>query len=235
MISVCLASYNGGKYLREQVESILGQLKPSDELIISDDGSQDETLSIINSFKDSRIILVLNQGEHGVNANFENALRHAKGDFIFLSDQDDVWLPEKITECLRILKKKDLVIHDCYITDDKLKITSKSLLTELKAKKGIFNNIRKNAFTGCCMAFSRRVLDKSLPFPKSKLFYHDQWIGLMATLYFTTEFYNKPLIYFRRHYLNSSSAAKQSQYNITRKIHSRLSLIIALLLQYINK
>ncbi len=100
MISVCIATYNGEKYIRPQIESIIVQLDPGDEIVISDDGSTDDTLNIIASFADDRIKVfdhsrdkkqkVKYSFEH-VTRNFENALRHAKGDLIFLSDHDDFW------------------------------------------------------------------------------------------------------------------------------------------------
>ena len=95
-ISVCMAVYNGEKYIREQIASILGQLAPGDELIISDDGSSDGTLDEARAFGDARIRLLANQLDRGYSGNFENAIRHAGGDIIFLSDQDDVWLPGRV-------------------------------------------------------------------------------------------------------------------------------------------
>ena len=103
MISVCIATYNGEKYIKEQLDSIIPQLGHEDEIVISDDGSSDSTLDIINSINDERIRITVNQGKHGVNSNFNNALLHAKGDFIFLADQDDIWLSGKVAECLKAL------------------------------------------------------------------------------------------------------------------------------------
>ena len=100
MISVCMASYNGEKYIKEQIDSILKQLSDEDELVISDDGSTDNTLSVIQSIHDKRIKLIHNQGEHGYSRNFENALKNSKGDYIFLSDQDDVWKDNKVETIL---------------------------------------------------------------------------------------------------------------------------------------
>lgn len=100
MISVCMACYNGQKYIRQQIDSILSQLKENDELIISDDGSKDLTCEIVLSYHDPRIKLLHNTKEHGFIGNFENALRCAKGDIIFLSDQDDVWKKIKFRKSL---------------------------------------------------------------------------------------------------------------------------------------
>ena len=90
MISVCMATYNGEKYIQEQIDSILCQLSKDDELVISDDHSTDATCDIIKSYNDRRIKLFLNELAKGVTHNFENALLHSKGDIIFLADQDDV-------------------------------------------------------------------------------------------------------------------------------------------------
>ena len=95
MISVCIATYNGEKYLREQLDSILPQLAESDEVIVSDDGSTDGTIDLITSLNDPRIKIVSNSGRKGYVGNFENALKHTTGDYIFLSDQDDIWYPNK--------------------------------------------------------------------------------------------------------------------------------------------
>ena len=101
-IVVLMSTYNGEKYIKEQVDSILSQLSDSDELIISDDLSTDKTLDILSSYNDKRIKVINHQPHKGLpphvyaTLNFENALKNAKGDYIFLSDQDDVWLEDKL-------------------------------------------------------------------------------------------------------------------------------------------
>ena len=90
MISVCIATFNGGKYIREQIMSVLPQLNEKDEIIISDDGSTDDTIYILESLHDQRIKIYVNEREHGFIWNFENALMKSSGDIIFLCDQDDV-------------------------------------------------------------------------------------------------------------------------------------------------
>ena len=92
MISVCIATYNGEKYIKEQLLSILPQLGKKDEVIISDDHSTDNTLDIVKGLNDNRIKIVMNNREKGYTSNFENALSYAIGDYIFLSDQDDIWM-----------------------------------------------------------------------------------------------------------------------------------------------
>lgn len=229
MISVCMATYNGEKYLREQIDSILTQLGEEDELIVSDDGSKDSSLKILNSYNDNRIKIFNNLINHGVNGNFENALAHAKGDYIFLSDQDDVWIENKLKICLEMLASYDCIVHDCIITDERMNIISNSLFNELGIKSGVFNNIVRNRFTGCCMAFNKKVLKSIVPFPKSTKFYHDQWIGLKASLKFKVGYINKGLIYFRRHSANASSAANNSKLSLKDKVTYRLILCKALI------
>lgn len=229
MISVCMATYNGEKYLREQVDSILAQLNEKDELVVSDDGSTDNTIEILKSYNDSRIKIFHNKSRHGVNGNFENTLLNAIGEYIFLSDQDDVWLPNKVEICMQAMKKKDCVLHDCYVTNQKLDIISQSIFKDNNVRVGVLHNIVKNGFTGCCMAFKRNVLSEILPFPVKSKFYHDQWIGLKSTLKFSVAYIDIPLILFRRHSSNSSTASGKSLMNLTSKIYYRFQLCKALI------
>ncbi|MDE6793421.1 MAG: glycosyltransferase, partial [Muribaculaceae bacterium] len=104
MVSVCLATYNGELFIKEQIQSIIPELENEDEIIISDDGSTDNTLPIIRNFKDSRIKIFINKETQGVNNNMENAIRKASGDIIFLSDQDNVWIKGKIEKCVKALE-----------------------------------------------------------------------------------------------------------------------------------
>ena len=126
MVSVCVTTYNGEKHIEEQLRSILSQLGDTDEVIVSDDGSDDHTLSIIHRIADSRVSIYHNTGKKGVIHNVENALGKAKGDYIFLSDQDDVWLPTKVACSLKGLQEAPLVVSDCYVTDENLQIVHDS-------------------------------------------------------------------------------------------------------------
>lgn len=224
MISVCMATFNGENYLRQQISSILEQLSPDDELIISDDGSTDGTIAVIDSFADSRIKLVHNFQGHGVNSNFQNALSLASGEYIFLSDQDDVWLPGKVEKCITALQNADLVLHDANITDNSLNTQNKSLFSELHIKEGFVPNFIRNRFTGCCMAFRKEILSYVSPIPDNGKFLHDQWIGLLASVKGKVTFLDEAMILFRRHDANASSAGTKSSKSITDKLFSRLSL-----------
>lgn len=235
MISVCIATYNGEKYIKEQLKSILNQIDVADEVIISDDNSTDRTLEIIKEFNDSRIKIFNNVGI-GVIQNFENAIKNASGKFIFLSDQDDIWEPSKVRICLDDFRMGyDLILSDCSIFESTTgEIIEESFFKFNASKKGIRNNIIKNSYIGCCMAFTNELKQKVLPFPKT-IPMHDSWIGLIAELFFKVNFNNSKLIRYRRHLENVSyTAAGKSKFSFWKKIEFRFLLIYHLLLKKIT-
>lgn len=140
MITVCMATYNGEKYIEEQLESVLMQLHSNDEVIISDDGSGDSTVDLIRTFNDPRIRLLVGNNFFSPTQNFENALKYAKGDYIFLCDQDDVWLPDKVESMLQYLLQYDLVVSDCKVVDAELNVISQSFLWGVRQEK-VFGRI----------------------------------------------------------------------------------------------
>ena len=222
-ISVCMATYNGEKYVRQQIESILCQLKPDDEIIISDDMSTDSTLEIVKSFNDSRIKIYLHEKEHGFVKNFENALSYAKGDYIFLSDQDDIWMPNKVEVTLSYLKDYDFTVSDCVTINENEQIISQSRIKDYNIKTGFWRLMIKTRYLGCCMAFNRKVLNAVLPFPKNVyLMEHDLWIAAVSEFYFKTSLINEPLIKYRRHGGNVSSGGSDKGFSMPVKIYRRL-------------
>ena len=163
MISVCVATYNGEKFIREQIDSILCQLSSDDEIIVSDDGSTDGTIVIINCIGDKRIRIIEGPRKHSPTFNFENALKEAKGDYIFLADQDDVWKTNKVEVCMKWLQKYDCVVSDAEVTDSNLNPLYPSLYAIMQVRQGhIYNTVWKNGYTGCCMAFRRNILEASV-------------------------------------------------------------------------
>jgi glycosyltransferase involved in cell wall biosynthesis len=219
-----MPTYNGEKHIYQQLNSILGQLTDLDEIIISDDNSTDNTIDIIESFCDPRIIILKNYRQKSPIYNLENALEKARGDYIFLSDQDDVWFVEKINTTIQLLKKYDCVISNAVVVDNEMNIICNSFFDLNHTKKGFFHNFLKNGYLGCCMAFNRRILDLALPFPLD-LPMHDIWIGLVSELCGKTTFYKMPLIYYRRHQDNVSMTGGKSKYNLKTKINFRLVLM----------
>lgn len=229
MISVCMATYNGEKYIAEQLASILKQLSENDEVIISDDGSKDKTCELIKALGDKRIRLVFNQGEHGFTHNFENALKLAKGDYIFLSDQDDIWLDSKVADTMKVLEEYDFAVSDCITIDQNMNIIQKSRFETFDMKPGFSNHLIKSRFLGCCMAFKRSVLDASLPFPKNDfLVEHDIWLAAVAFLYFNSKLIYKPLIYYRRHGNNVSEGGFTEGYSLKIKAKKRIYRLVKL-------
>lgn len=224
MISVCIASYNGGAFIRQQLLSVLCQIGKDDEVIVSDDGSTDNTVFAVKSLRDKRIKIIEGPGVGSPAVNFENALRAAKGDYIFLADQDDVWLAGKVVMCMEYLKQYSCVVSDAIVADGELKETSHSFFLLNKTKYGRWYNLFvKNGYLGCCMAFRREILEAALPFPKSTPM-HDIWLGNVAAFKYNVKFIDKPLIYFRRHGHNNSTTARKSSYSLYDRLVFRLQI-----------
>jgi len=223
-----MATYNGGKYIKEQIDSILCQISTIDELIISDDGSKDETLEVINSYDDKRIILLHNQSKHGFVGNFENALKNAKGDIIIFSDQDDIWKPNKVKVVTDRLQHYDLIVHDADLIDGEGKPLFKTYYSLMHGNKGFWANLWKTRWLGCCMAFRRNVLDACIPFPK-KVVGHDYWIGMLGMVMFKYCFINDVLISYRRHSNNVSTSSEKSSNSVFYMlVTKRLNILIAI-------
>ena len=225
MISVCFPTYNGEQFIRQQLESILRQLSKDDEVIISDDSSTDDTIKIIQSINDKRIRLFTENTFHSPIYNLENALKQAKGDFIFLSDQDDVWNDNKVTVVLEYLKTENLVVHDAEVIDgnDNLLYSSFFMLNHTKSCR--WYNLLKNGYIGCCMAFNRIVLTQCLPFPQN-IPMHDIWIGNVASFKCGRVcFISEKLIKYRRHGNNSSITGEKSHRKIKVRIADRWSIV----------
>ena len=200
MISVVLAAYKGEKYICAQIGSILGQLGENDELIVSDDFPKGKTKdAVFERFGDDSRIVYREGPSKGVIENFEFAISRARGEYIFLCDQDDVWLDGKVQTVVKELENgADLVLHNALIVDGKLHKTGETAFEINRTKKGFIRNIIKNSYQGCCMAFRSELKKYILPFPK-KIPMHDQWIGLMAEKHGNVVFIDEPLILYRRH------------------------------------
>lgn len=234
MISVCIATYNGEKYIKEQLLSILNQLGVEDEIIISDDNSIDNTIEIIIKISDSRIKLFFNK-EKGYTSNFENALKQVTGDIIFLSDQDDIWAHNKVDVCLEALKHCDLVVSDCQVINANGEIILDSYFQLRKIKTTFLGNLIKFSYLGCCLAFKSKILKKALPFPLNRKFCtHDNWLFLVGSFFFEHQVLNQKLIYYRRHDSNVSTGGLISTTSLWFKIKYRIYISFYLLKRYYN-
>ncbi len=200
-ISVCMASYNGKEYIQEQIETILANLLEEDELIISDDGSTDGTLDVLDRYSAKYPQIKVARGpRQGVVRNFENAIRMSSGDLIFLSDQDDLWTKDKaetVKECFAE-SRCTCVVHNADVIDSCGKVLIPSYFTYRNSGPGIARNILKNSYIGCCMAFRKELLPYVLPFPDD-IHMHDQWIGILSDYYGHSCFCDKILLHYRRH------------------------------------
>lgn len=225
-IEVCLASFNGADHIREQIDSILYQLPVDGRLMISDDGSTDQTVEIIRSYGDGRIELMMGPGA-GVVRNFEFLLENCKGDLVFLADQDDIWRADKVAVVCRALNDADLVASNAIILNSSDSPVDRfhDLFSWRSPKGGILCNIARNGFVGCTMAFRREILSYALPFPKH-ISMHDQWLALITTVFGTVHVVDEELISYRRHAANVTGL-KSSQ-SIVRRIKQRLLLGSAL-------
>lgn len=232
-ISVCMAAFNGSKYIKNQIDSILHQLGVADELIIVDDCSSDETVYIIKNFDDSRIRLMVNPVNIGVALTFNNALQMAEGEIIFLTDQDDVWYDFKVATVISFMEGNsvDLIVHDAVVVKDGV-VLNKSIHDMIGRSAGIIPNMISNTFTGCCMAFRRDVLKYVLPIPARIGVYHDAWIGILSQAFrFKIALIKIPLMEFIRHGSNASTLKRRGLKVI---ISERFLLLRSLMLHVIS-
>ncbi len=233
MISVCIPTYNGERFIYKQINSILIQLSEKDEIIISDDSSTDKTISIIKQFNDKRIKIFEDNRFMSPVFNLENALKKAKGNIIFLADQDDIWFENKVSIMLDALKSSDLAMSNFLIINSKNKIHQKINFYRRKTPSSILlRNIYKNPYRGACMAFKKDLIPFILPFPKKIM--HDAWIGNITQLKNKKiKYINQPLVYYRRHDTNNSQMGTSSN-SLFFKLRYRFYLIIRLLLRMSN-
>lgn len=246
MISVCVATYNGGKYIKSQIESILKQLSENDEIIISDDNSSDNTIQILKNFNDRRIKiythspnLCLRKKKLGnyrlVADNFQNALKHAQGDYIFLSDQDDIWCEGRLRKTLEVLENNKVALCNFSIINSDGFITKDKEYSDscVPVKNSFLYNIIKCRFMCCCMAFHCELLKYVLPFPKD-LMSCDQWIGNMGSLIGNCKYISEPLHLYRRHGNNVSETTEKSKNSFIFKLYFRLYIFTLVVFRFLK-
>ena len=221
-IDVLLATYNGEKYLKQQIDSILKQTYKNIHLIISDDKSQDNTRKILEQYQkqDDRITVYFQEQNQGYIKNFEFLLKKVESNYYMLSDQDDVWLPEKIEKSMETLKKEnaDLVFGDLEVVDENLNTIYQSfgdfMLLNRKIKKYITSyevNYLYNCVTGCTILSKKEFIKDILPLPhNSKYMPHDYWIGLIAALKGKLAYMPEKYIKYRQHGNNQIGTNKIS-------------------------
>ncbi|MES3023178.1 MAG: glycosyltransferase family 2 protein [Pseudomonadota bacterium] len=229
--SVVMATYNGAAYVERQLASILGQLGADDEVIIVDDHSRDATVALIAGFNDARVRMHRNPANLGVQRSFEKAIGLATGDIIFLSDQDDVWHPEKVARFARAFAERPevtLVLSDARIVDRHgLQLQPSFFAIRGGFAPGLVSNLVKNKYLGCVMAFRRVLLDKMLPFPPD-IPQHDMWIGLINALYGRAHYIDLALVDYRRHDANASPTSSNTRGSLVQMLGWRWALVTGL-------
>ncbi len=205
------------------------QLHADDEVIVSDDQSTDETVDLIKAFADPRIrLLERSTAPRSPVSNFDCTLAHARHNFIFLADQDDIWHRDKITTVVQLLQSFDLVVSDCTLIDEEGIEIAPSFFAQHHSRPGFWANFIRNSYLGCCMAFRRTLLENARPIPPSVPM-HDIWLGLVAEWYGQTCFYPEQLVAYRRHNGAASTAAGRSSYSLWQKIMLRYQLLRSLM------
>lgn len=202
-ISVCMAAYNGSLHIEEQISSILAELGVHDELVIVDDASTDATAKIIAAIEDPRIRLIEAAANAGYVRTFERALGEARGEYIFLSDQDDIWIPGRVKLMTDALEKQQLVVSNCEHIEGpvgrfhEIRLHAKDSRHRIRNMIGIFVGYRLH--WGCAMALRRELLGQILPFPPHMTESHDQWIALVGNMNRSITYLEENTILHRLH------------------------------------
>lgn len=220
-IDILMATYNGEKYLREQIDSILNQTYSDFRLLISDDNSQDSTRDILNEYvqKDSRVIVFLQKKNLGVIKNFEFLMKKVENEYFMFSDQDDIWQKDKVKMSFEkiISENCDLVYTNLEVVNRDLQLLNKSYWK----LKGFDNKIRKynnfqslflnNYITGCTMIVNSKWIDRVLPLPhNSKYILHDYWITLIVSKFGKIAYIDEPLVKYRQHNDNEVGSKRRT-------------------------
>lgn len=214
MISIAMATYNGEKYLCEQLDSILNQTCTDFELIICDDCSQDSTVAILREYgeKDSRIQLHINEKNLGFKKNFEKAIKLCQGEYIALADQDDIWTPnhlevllEKLGDCCLVCSNAQFIDSDGLLLGGAVK--PESVYIADKGNGQFLQLLHGNFVQGCTSLFKRELVSSLFPIPE-EFKMHDYWIGLIATIKSGINYVPEKLVNYRVH-SNNASEPKQ--------------------------
>lgn len=231
-----MGAHQGERYIGLQLRSILAQLSADDEIIVVDDASTDRTCNEICALKDPRLVLIRHSENQGVLRTFERALSRASGEIVFLSDQDDLWLPNKVETVLGTFARDPdvmLIASDAIlISEDGAKIGDSFYAKRGKFRAGLWSNLLVGKFHGCTMAFRSLLLRSALPFPRGGLVHHDTWIGCVnALIGGKTRYIPEPLIAYRRHSTNVTGRVKLSNYTRFRTRSQTLVGLLAFLMQ----
>jgi hypothetical protein len=209
-VSVVMSVFNGRRYVKEQVQSVLAQLEPNDELIITDDASIDDSMDIIRAIESPRIRLFRNKSNLGVIQNFQNGLTIARKEVVFLCDQDDIWLPGKRAAFVAAFDEDPattVVVSDAELIDASGALIARSFMAGRGGFSGsVLGTLWRNRFLGCAMAVRQSVVRLALPIPP-RVPMHDIWLGVMGCLAGRVHYLSTPYLQYRRHGQNATPRA----------------------------
>ena len=212
--SVALCTYNGEKFLGQQIDSILNQTKKVDEIVVCDDGSTDATVTILHAYQERHpdlFKIYINEKNLRSVKNFEKAISLCRNEIIFLSDQDDVWLPEKVADYCSFFEQNPQISVLCsngFAIDEENKILNKLSVwevPEILKNQGYEPNLFeitafiRNIATGATMAFRKNFVGEIMPFPVIMDFHHDEWIALVSSFQKKFHLLSKKYIQYRVH------------------------------------
>lgn len=206
LVSIVVATFNGAKYLSEQLNSINSQTYSNIEIIIQDDASTDETISIIKNFEFIFPVHVeINNENIGFVRNFERGLKRANGEYIALCDQDDIWVDSKIELLISKINDFDLIHSDCKLIDES-GIVIREFWKKPETVRSKFEELAfANSITGCTALITKRLVNDALPFP-DEVGYHDWWLAICAIRGNGIKYVAEALVLYRQHQ-NQDTAA----------------------------
>ncbi|RMC99279.1 glycosyltransferase family 2 protein [Aquitalea palustris] len=207
LVSIIVATYNGEKYLAQQLESIRQQTYSNIEIIFQDDVSSDSTVAIAKQVADPRIHIRINPSNMGFVRNFEEGLKAAKGDYIALCDQDDIWEANKIERLLEHIGDADLIHSNCSLIDENGQFINRIWKVNERPSSSLAELLFFNKITGCTAIIRRKILLRALPFPDG-IAYHDWWLALCAAQGNGVRFLDEALVRYRQH-ANQDTGANQ--------------------------
>lgn len=202
LVSIILCTYNGEKYIKEQINSLLNQTYSSVEILVIDDCSTDGTVEILEKYaQENKIILHKNTSNKGVNKNFYYGFALAKGDFIAPCDQDDVWLAHKITAMTEAIKDNDLIYCNSALMTENGALTGEIMSDRVffMKKSDCTTFAYSNCIAGHASLFKKTLLNDCYPFYEKGELYYDYWVAFTAACVGKIDYIQEPLVYFRRH------------------------------------
>ena len=231
LISIAMATYNGGQYLKEQLDSIYAQTYKNIEVIVTDDCSTDETTEILEQYSKSHgLKYYVNEENLGFVKNFEKAITLCKGEYIALSDQDDVWETHKIYTLYHHVKDALLIHSDASLIDESGELTASSYTqnSHKVLRRDIIEYFFNNDVTGCTMMFSRKLLSTILPVPENVIA-HDWWIAIQAKQQGKITYVPEALVQYRQHQNNQIGASNALEISIhTARVESHQKKLLFL-------